>query len=246
MSRFEIGQVVYWHEQNGNDHSVGWGLVDEVFHDVICINIIEPRENRVIVTPEGKIPIDELPPVTRWYKLPKGWTYNTQLFDIEYAHYDGDDSVIDITNPENILDLYKRGLLVNASTRFHGSLETEISKEGWRIAKKHPAGYDRKTHTSIYPFKCFDNYKNAKADVDAYEAELRRQASLSDYEWSVEEIDKVLNRWAKLYGEPDDIKNRYREWLLSLKDVEDIEVRCSGGAIQWKYWKNKRWNNIEL
>ena len=33
---------------------------------------------------------------------------------------------------------------------------------------------------------------------------------------------------------------------LRMSNVEDIETRIFGGNIQWKYWKNKKWNNIEL
>lgn len=36
------------------------------------------------------------------------------------------------------------------------------------------------------------------------------------------------------------------EWLLSMKNVEEIETRISLGNIQWKYEKNKKWNNIVL
>lgn len=246
MSKFHEGQIVYWHKQEGNIHSVGWGMIDEVFHDVNCIDILEPRENRIIICPDGRIPIDELPTVTRWYKLPKGWKYNTKLFDIDLEKYPGHDTVIDLRNPDSILELYSKGLLVKASTKFHGELQTQISKEGWRIVESYPSGYHDNTHTSIYPFECFTTYEEAKASVEAYETELRRQANLTDYEWSVEEIDKTLNRWAKLYGIPEDDKNKYRDWILSLKNVEDIEVRCYGANIQWKYWKNKKWRNIEL
>ena len=38
----------------------------------------------------------------------------------------------------------------------------------------------------------------------------------------------------------------YRDWLLDMKDVENIETRLWGEQIQWKYWKNTRWNCIEL
>lgn len=31
-----------------------------------------------------------------------------------------------------------------------------------------------------------------------------------------------------------------------MKNVEDIETRLFGGNVQWKYWKNKKWLNIEV
>ena len=52
--------------------------------------------------------------------------------------------------------------------------------------------------------------------------------------------------WEGLSGSSENEVKQYRDWLLGMKNVEDIEVRLSGGNIQWKYWKNKRWMNIEL
>ena len=39
---------------------------------------------------------------------------------------------------------------------------------------------------------------------------------------------------------------QYREWLLNMSNVEDIETRIFNGNVQWKYWTKKRWNYIEL
>ena len=39
---------------------------------------------------------------------------------------------------------------------------------------------------------------------------------------------------------------KYREWILGMKNVVDIETRIFDGNVQWKYWKNKKWNYIEL
>ena len=77
-------------------------------------------------------------------------------------------------------------------------------------------------------------------------SEFTRQANLSDYDWSVEQIDKTLNRWKKFVDASDKEVEQYRDWLLSMDNVEDIETRISNGNIQWKYWKNKKWNYIEL
>jgi hypothetical protein len=77
-------------------------------------------------------------------------------------------------------------------------------------------------------------------------AEFHRQANLSDYDWSVEQIDKTLNHWQKFHDESNEKRLEYRNWLLGMKNVEDIETRFFNGEIQWKYWKNKKWNYIEL
>lgn len=242
MPRFTKDQVVYWHRQNGNVHCVGWGIVDEEFSDAVCIDLLEPYENRsVIIGNEPPVPIDNFPEYTKLYKLPKNWTYSTELVKIVWGEYP--EINIDITNPYSVESAYKSGYLVKASTKFHGTIQTDITREGWRAFKEysHNVNYVSVKRHQVYP-----TYEEAKAEVDAYNAELDRQASLSDYEWSVEQIDKTLNRWAKLYGVPEYQKKAYRDWILDLKNVEDIEVRLSGGSVQWKYWKNKKWKTIEL
>ena len=89
-------------------------------------------------------------------------------------------------------------------------------------------------------------YEEAKKEVEDNIVEFNRQANLSDYDWSVEQIDKTLGFWKHLSGSTDNEVKHYRDWLLGMSNVEDIEVRLFGGNIQWKYWKNKRWMNIEL
>ena len=90
------------------------------------------------------------------------------------------------------------------------------------------------------------NYKEAKKEVDENIAEFHRQAALSEYDWSVEQIDKTLKRYQIINDVTYEEVKQYRDWLLAMSNVEDIETRIFGGNIQWKYWKNKRWMNIEL
>ena len=238
--RFNQGDIVYWHRQEGNNHTVEFGIVDEQFSDAVYVDLLELKENCYI----NGIPLDEFQSETKYKKLPKGWSYDTKLFDMTF-----DDSIFDgysrrfVNNPDDIRELYDKGLLVKASTKFHGKVEAEIDNNGYRIVKKHPMWEKPKiTHTSIRPDKLYYTYQEALDEVISYNAELERQSNLTDYEWSVEEIDKVLNR-CKL---TEDERSKYREWLLSMDKVEDVEVRCCYGLPQWKRDKNKKWTNIEL
>ena len=77
-------------------------------------------------------------------------------------------------------------------------------------------------------------------------AALERMANMSEYDWAVELIEQTLNQWKTFQNATDEEVNGYRTWLLSMKNVEDIETRMSLGNIQWKYLKNKKWNNIVL
>lgn len=219
-------------------------MVDEQFSDAVVIDYLVPRERRRV---DG-IPIDEFQSEQRYRKLPKGWTYNTKLFELTWDDLTLEEKefTIDITNTESLKEAYDKGFLVKDSTIFHGVIEDEITKEGFRIVKKYPEWKHHIDHVSISPHKVYFTYEEAKKEVDENIAEFYRQASLSDYDWSVEQIDKTLERWRYIADSSPKAMKAYRDWLLDLKNVEDIETRVFGGNIQWKYWKNKKWNYIEL
>ena len=243
--RFNPGDIVYWCHHAGNaDYSVEYGMVDEQFSDAIIIDYIVPRERRRV---DG-IPIDEFQTEQRYRKLPKGWSYNTRLFEITYDELTSEEIAytLDLKNPESIKYAYDKGWLVKDCNIYHGTIDSEITKEGFRIVKKYPMWESHIDHTSVRPDKVYFTYKEAQDEVETNIAEFNRQASLSDYDWSVEQIDKTLKFYQKLHSVSDNEIKRYRDWLLGMSNVEDIETRISLGNIQWKYWKNKRWNNIEL
>ena len=78
--RFKQGVIVYWCHQCGHKYSVHYGMVDEQFSDAVVIDYIVPRERRRV---DG-VPIDEFHSEQRYRKLPKGWTYNTKLFELTW------------------------------------------------------------------------------------------------------------------------------------------------------------------
>lgn len=239
--RFKKGDIVYWCQRKGHEFKVKWGMVYEHYLSAICIDYLSPKETRLI----NGIPIDEFED-NKYKKLPKGWSYDTKLFEITYDDADLKNSTMDIKKPETIKSAYERGLLVKDSTLFHGEVNTDITKEGYRVVLKYPPYLNHISSTSVTSDKLYYTYEEAKKEVDANVAEFHRQANLSEYDWSVEQIDKELNRWQHIHGETDNLKNKYREWLLGMDNVEDIETRVIGGEIQWKYWKKQRWNNIDL
>lgn len=244
MSRlynFKKGDIVYWCHREGHHYSVCYGMVEEQYSDVVIVNLLRPKEYRLV----NGIPIDQFPNETKRKKLPKGWSYSTKLFEITYepskAHS------LDPTDPEQVKKAYEDGLLVKYSTLFRGVIEADITKEGYSIVKKYPMWQKREvTDVSIRPERLHLNYEDVFDEMMRERNELLRQGSLSDYEWSVEQIDKTLNRWMEYSGEIERVKNEYREWLLSLDKVEEIETRLFDGHVEWKYENRKKWNHIEI
>ena len=244
--RFSPSDIVYWCHHKGNvDYSVHYGMVDEQFSDAIVVDYLVPRERRRV---DG-VPIDEFQSEQRCRKLPKGWTYNTELFKLTWDDFTPEEKefVLDISKPETLKEAYDKGYLVKDNAIFHGVIEDEITKDGFRIVKKYPREtFHHIDHVSIRPDKVYFTYEEAKKEVDENIAEFHRQATLSNYDWAVEQIDKTLDMWKAFNDASDKDVKAYRDWLLGMKDVENIETRLWGKQIQWKYWKNTRWNCIEL
>lgn len=244
--RFNKGDIVYWCHREEYGYSVQYGLVDEQFSDAVIVDYIVPRERRII---DG-IPIDEFKSEERYRKLPKGWTYNTKLFELTNEVLGEEEKEIlencKINNPKRIKEAYNKGYLVKKAKIFGGNIESEVTNKGFRIVKKWPMFVPYITHVSIRPDKVYFTYEEAKKEADDNIAELNRQAELSEYDWCVEQIDKTLSRFKFYKGLSDEEINKYREYILGLDNIEDIETRISGGDIQWKYLNKKRWCNIEV
>ena len=240
---YPIGSVVYFIKKHGHEWEVSYGIVEEHYVDTICLQLYELLDTRLV----NRIPIKDFKTPTRWYKLPKGWSYDTKLFEITYGEYPHDLKDYSLKNPNDILRAIKDGVLVKVQDNDHAHIRDEIdSKQGWRIRREYPAYEHHPTFTSIKYYEVYSSYYEAMKVINEHEAEFKRQSELSDYDWSVEQIDKELSHWAYMYSISVEEKQRYRDWILSLDKVEDIEIRIFKGNIQWKYWKNKRWMNIEV
>lgn len=238
-----IGKVLYYINKIGCEWKVSYGVVDDLYPHIVALTLYEPVDMRLI----NGTPIKEFETPTRWQKLPKGWSYDTKLFDLTWAEIPEEFcGQYLITSPDDILQAIKDGMLVKVTENDHANIETEIdSQKGWRLVRKYNQKY-RPSYLSLNSYDVYKTYEEAQAVVDAHEAELKRQTELSDYDWSVEQIDYVLNRWANMYTIPSTVKEVYRDWILSLDHIEDVEVRLWGKGIQWKYWKDKRWMDIQI
>lgn len=90
----------------------------------------------------------------------------------------------------------------------------------------------------------YSTYEEAKEEVDKVIREFERQANLSEYDWSVEQIDKTIDRWRAVCGRTERETAECRNYILALDDVENVETRFVDWSVEWKYVKNKRWNKV--
>ena len=245
--KFQPGDVVYWvgrHKHSPYEYYVDYGIVDEEFSDAVCVDRLHIRDNRYI----NDVPYKEFPSVTKWQKLPKGWTYNTELFAMEWRNNDWAVlNTLRIDNPEDIKKALELGILVYLKDYDQTVPRSEIDKKlGWRIRKEHDDSFYVYPYVSLQKDKAFKTYAEAQAVIDAQEAEWKRQSELTDEEWSIEQINNDLQRWAKIYSKSPEEVQKVRDFLLGMDKVEDIETRVFDGDFQWKYWKNKKWRTIVL
>ena len=245
--KFQPGDVVYWvgrHRHSPYEYYVDYGIVDEEFSDAVCVDRLHIRDNRYI----NDVPYKEFPSVTKWQKLPKGWTYNTELFVMEWRNNDWAVlNTLRIDNPEDIKKALELGILVYLKDYDQTVPHSEIDKKlGWRIRKECDDSVYVYPHVTLQKDNAFKTYAEAQAVIDAQEAEWKRQSELTDEEWAVEQIDHDLQRWAKIYSKSPEEVQKVRDFLLGMNKVEDIETRVFDGDFQWKYWKNKKWRTIVL
>lgn len=246
--KFQSGDVVYWverHRQPPYEYYIDYGIVDEEFSDAVCVERLHIRDHRFI----DNIPYNDFPQFTHWKKLPKGWTYNTQLFEMEWRSSKDWSALgnLKINKPEDIKTAFEQGVLIYLKDYDQTVPHAEIDKKlGWRIRKEHDDSIYVYPYVSLQKDNAFETYVEAKAVIDAQEAEWKRQSELTDEEWSVEQIDYDLQRWAKIYSKSPEEVQKVRVFLLGMDKVEDIETRVFGGDFQWKYWKNKKWRTVIL
>ena len=246
--QLKIGQVVYFIMNDGYNYQkrIHFGIVDNMFSDGVSIKLYTNKESRLI----NGIPYNDFKTPTHWQKLPRGWTYNTKLFDLSWEelplevlaqhHY--------INSPDDVLKMIEEGWLIPCEKKEWSHIETEIIKEGWRLIKKSDNEY-HPSYTSRGYNEVYATYEDAKKWIDEYEAELKRQSELTDIEWSLELIEKNVNRYLT-FNYPDEEtreskRKRIMKWFSSMKNIEDVETRVLASSIEWKYWKNKKWNAID-
>lgn len=217
---------------------VEFGTVEEHYPDVIAIQLYEPKDMRTV----NGVPIKDFETPTPWRKLPKGWSYDTRLWEEGFIPYPRED--YDLKTEEGILAAISDGVFVKVQDNEHSRIESEIdNNKGYRLIKK----YDTPMYWTSENFReVYATYEEAEKVVAEHDAQLAAIAAMSDLEWSVYEIDQTLNHWAAIYHVSDYEKEKIRNFLMELDNLEDVDVRSFSGRIEWKYWKNKRWNSINV
>jgi len=242
---FPVGSIVYFlkNKKGSAEKYISFGTVIEHYCSEIAIQLYEPIDRRTI----NGIQVKDFETPTPWKKLPKNWSWDTVLFQVERIIPSGmKDIRFDIKDKDCIMELINYHLLVKPSENDHANFRSEVdSKLGWRIVRE----YDNEWYSDYIcvPFyDVYNTYEEAHEELDAILEENQRQAALTDLEWSIEKIDDNLNKWAYLYSITPEAKKQVRDRLMGLDNLEDVVTRVAGGYIEWKYDSNRRWMRIEM
>lgn len=244
----EVGKVVYFVEIRGRKPQVRYGIITAICEkaaEPVIIDFLEIREHRYV---KG-IPIEEFTS-TQWRKIPKEWREDSRLIEtgLVYRLHSWEQELLKkctVDNPEGIKELYDKGILVTKGKIVRWHIETEINRNNeYRIVKKIPHwtityGEDKRTFTTLPENKVYLTYKAALEEKKVIEDRWKAEAALSDYEWSVREIDKVL----RFFPETD--RGKYREKLLSMENVDDLEIRKRLDKLEYRYFAPKsEWREL--
>ena len=239
MMEYKNGDVVYF--RDGDVILVGVVDVYISERDLYYIDLIQLADHRYV---DG-IPIQDLPFESEWRKLPKGWTYNTELFSIEDRVPDYEvkrRKELRWTVPEDVRTALREGVCVLSKNVFHGVVEAQVDRQkGFRVVKKYPHwtlnyGQPNKKYRRVPSCDVCSNYCDALDRLSAIKAERERVQNLSDDEWSWEEIEKVLKRVGTEYAD------RCRKFFRTLTDIADVEIKVVDGAVHWRrFEKRTKW-----
>jgi hypothetical protein len=243
--RFPEGSVVYYVKQRGFKKSVWFGTVEENYTSEICLQLYEIYDTRMI----NGVPIKDFKTPTRWQKLPKGWTYNTRLFEMTWEKIEPDPKNYSVKNPEDILKAISDGVLVKTQDNDHAHIETQVdNNKGWCIVRNYPYGeeFNHQTHISLPFHEVYGSYEEAQKVIEEYEAKFEQQKNMSDIDWAKKSINEELERYKRFYNISDEDIERCRERLFALDNLEDVDIRVSNQGLQWKYFKKQRWMTLQL
>ena len=250
------GRCVFFIRKSQNCYFVDFGLVYAHYHDGIAIQRVEFPDRRMVksvFTPEP-VPFKEFPHRTDYAKLPKGWSWNTPLFEIVFrepteAEKSFSLNLYDPDAPSRIAEAYQQGILVNVRDNESAKIKSVIEKQGYYLAKEHydyiGGNYSPDT-VMLSPAQVFTTYESALENCKKYEEELTEQADMTDLEWAEKTIREDVERWAGLYHIQDGDRQRVLDFLLGHKDLENLETKLDRGHLVWRIYGKTRWNAIPV
>ena len=225
-------QVCYYVERGFNGGLyVSYGMYEhESMYGGHTVSRLRPPEIRLI----NGIPFEEFQSETEFKKLPKGWTYSTDLYTVtenieKKAKINAAMKGRYVTCPSDLQWLFDNGYLVKMEN-VEPIIEPEFDHDTYRLRKKYPAWTQcYGSHNDRYPDEVFETYEAAeKRMYEIMEENYKRsvECALLDF---YEDLEWVLEKYEAEHGGREIAK--IKQSILERPHLEDIMFRYYKGEI---------------
>ena len=226
-------QICYFIDYGFNrDMYVSFGVYEcEKMYGGHVVSQLKAPEIRLI----NGIPFDEFQSETEFKRLPKGWTYNTEMFTVTEDEEKKEKILAEtkdkfnIKNPSDLQWLFDNGYLVKKQD-VEPKIEVEYDHKTYRIVKKYPSWtISYGNHNNRYPDEVFETWEEAERRMNEINEINHRKAvecALLDF---YEDLEWVLEKYETEHGGRE-IKT-IRQKILERPHLNDIMFRYYKGEI---------------
>ena len=252
MKTFHQGDIVYIVEQGYapfSQYSILPGIVESQYDNGVIVHHLVIKNTETI---DG-IPIQEYrnqKDYGKFKKLPKNWSYNSNLFESGHTEIPGMNEWFSTTISDiaSVKTGYEKGYLVPDCIENNLVATTDIQKEGFRILiREYRTIFNRPYTYLVQPENIFTTFQQAKEFEEFLNREKLFTAQLSDEDYFDYEVKNITTPYLKRYGCTGVLLEQAVSIILdffrSLSSYPEIEVR-SLSTIEWKYSKQKIWKPL--
>lgn len=251
--------IVYYVKRDGFKYRPWFGIVDDQWFGKVSVHFLtEKRITKYRSAYFDGVTIEEIAKNHSYknHKLPKEWVWDTKLLEEyvdekEYADIKSALAKVNFDDPVSILQAYHDGWLVRRDDWENDKVNYEVTKDGYYFHVENRNGtwgHKEPSEQTMDLRDIYPDYESAAAEAKTRNDEFARQAALSDYDWSVEQIDRTIAKWRLMNGGVTEQSAKeaasIKKQLLEMKNVEDIETRTECGNFVWKYSHNTKWHTI--
>lgn len=237
-------------KQYGMEPRISFGIYEyPKLYGGHVVSTLKLPETRLI----NGISFDKFESEKEFKRLPKNWSYKTQLCEVTFDEEKRNElkkaiGIVSIKDYSRIQYLFDHGYLIKRPD-VEPRIEVEIDHGYYRIVKKYPAWtlvYGE--HNTKYPNEVFETYDEAvKFLNDKNEKQKLRSIELKIIE-AYETLDWLIDKYERDYGGKD-IEN-VRQKILSMPRFYDYIYRYYDKKIlmmlREDHGKNKEWKILEL
>ena len=239
--------------------SVEFGVFDGLSsYRISKDNVMTSQSESIVLTLERKdcryvktltsdwTPFNEFKSETEMHKLPKNWSYDTNLFWVENRYpQQGDYLNFNIRDRKKIKQLYDEGWFVELNKNDHRHIEAEIDHDYYKVVKK-SLFYNIHQKPLFYNLphnRIFLNYDEARKKAkQLYEIE-KNISLIAFHNDCMDDLKEHLT-----FISDADRRAKYREKILSMGEIEKFILRHVDDKILWSYRNSKplKWKEIEI